>query len=428
MPTGNLFVMTLGLVPLTFFFLSALANPPRRIDRELVLPERTLSVGDLVDVVVRYRIVGGPGLVELHQGLPSIFSLETGNNLHVVPKGIGTRTGSYTFAVRATRRGRFEFPPLDHETVPGLGFARSHQGTTGNPVEIQIRPRMVSHKRMVRLRGKATRYFPNNDDARLGVQTTEFRDIRQYVRGDPPRNINWKATAREQSRASAHRKAGSRGPASRAIPLVNEYEHEGKKMAWVFLDCAPYMRVGTSAENAFEASIDAATGAAHHFLDRGYRVGFTLVNHDPPLSLYPDSGNRQRLEIQRAVAGAETSALRGGLPVAVEEAKRFFALGRSLAVVVTRADLADETILAGLRRLRTLAGGRRRRAPIIVASPDPFGMLPDVHPGTEGARMIQRHLHHERIRAVRRLGVLVLHWDPRRSRFEKHLISKGGGA
>lgn len=431
-PTGNLFIVTLSALPIAFFFLSALASPPRKVERVLAIPERPVKVGDLIPVTVRYRIVGGPGIVELHQPVPPIFSLVDGNNLHLVPKRLGAAQGTFTFHVRATRRGRFTFRPMDHETVPTLGFAKAHRGRAGEPVDIEVRPRMTSHRRMARMRSKSTRLFPENDEARLGIQTTEFRDIREYVRGDPPRTINWKATAKMMSRAKAHENAKTQAGAGHRLkltaptPLVNEYEHEGKKMVWVFLDCAPYMRVGTSAENVFEAAVAAATASAHHYLGRGYRVGFSLFNHDPPVSLYPDVGNRQRYQVQQAVAQAETSTIRGELPIAVEEAKKFLALGRTLAVVVTRADLADETILAGLRRLRTLTGGRRRRTPVIVASPDPFGLLPDTHAGTAAARLVQRHLHHERIQAVKRLGVLVLHWDPHRTRFEQLLMKQGG--
>jgi len=80
--------------------------------------------------------------------------------------------------------------------------------------------------------------FPINDMAKIGVATTDFREIRNYVYGDPIKNINWKATARSSS--------------PEMWPLTNEYEVEGKKTVWLFLDTAGELEIGTNINNAFD--------------------------------------------------------------------------------------------------------------------------------------------------------------------------------
>lgn len=428
LPTGNLYVLALSMLPLAFFMLSALAAKPRQVKVETLLPADPPRAGRPFVVIIRYEVTGGQGLVEIHQPLPGVFERLDGSNLVVIAKGPGRARGERHCVVQAPRRGLFELPPATWELVPALGLTESMSGTTGSAQELHVRPALTSFKRMASARTKATSLLPENDDARMGIQTTEFRDLRTYQRGDPPRTINWKATARAMARAEAARPVGTPGEHQQApvVPLVNDYEFEGKKSVWIFLDCGPHMRVGTSAQNAFEAAVHAAQGTASFFIDRGYQVGFTAYNHPEQILIYPDTGKRQMLRIREEAAGLEPTTTRNGLVPAVEQAKRFLLRSKGLVVVVTRADTADQSLIAGLRRLRGLAGRRtqRRRVPILVVSPDPYSLVPDGHDGTAGARMVQRYLDHENLKQVRRLGVELLHWDPSKVRFQTLLARR----
>lgn len=436
LPTGNTFLLVLALFPLAYFLLSALGDRPRDLAIERTLPERPPRVGDPMEVRVRFRAHGGTGLLEVHQPLPPVFELVEGSNLAVFPKRRGALTGELRFTIKAPRRGVFTLPPVDWELVPGLGFSASVTGRAGGEETLEVKPSLVSFKKMLGVKTASSTLFPENDAARLGVQTTEFQDIRTYQRGDPPRTINWKATARLLAREKAYQQAvGGTGPddptgakaRGRLVPLVNEYEHEGKKAVWIFLDSGPHMRVGTSAHSVFEAALEAAQATAQFFIDRGFRVGFTIFGRPEPVHIYPDTGRRQMFRIREELAAAEPTIVRADLPVAIEQVKRFLLMMRGLVIVVTRADAADDATVAGLRRLRGLVTRRRaRRAPVLVVSPDAYGLVPDAHPGTEAARRIQRWLDQDRIRAVRRLGVEVLPWDPTTSRFETVLARRAG--
>lgn len=431
LPTGNLYVITLSLLPLAFFLLTAVGTTPRSVRTQLILPERAVRVGDEVTLRLRYEVEGGTGLLELHQPLPGLFRLTEGSNIHLLPKRPGNSSGELRFTVRVPRRGRFVLGRTDWELVPSLGFAKSVTGRSGTEQAIEVRPALTSFKRMVNTKARAQSFFPENDEARMGIQTTEFRDIREYVKGDPPRTINWKATARVLARSAGGPGAGSkearRASARRVVPLVNQYEFEGKKSVWVYLDCGPHMRVGTSAENAFEVALQAAAGVAQFFIDRGYQVGFSLFNRPDPFSLYPDVGQKQMLKIHETLAQVDATDATGDFPLVVQQTKRFLMRGRSLVVVLTRADAADAPMLAGLRTLRGISSTgrrRRRRVPVMVLSPDPYGLLPDTNEGSDAARTIRRFLDQERVREVRRVGVEVLTWDPRKTRFQNVLVRR----
>src|SRR5437667_141815 len=87
----------------------------------------------------------------------------------------------------------------------------------GAPLHLEVTPRVLPVKRIRSLLGYARAMFPESDLARTGTPTTEFRELRDYVRGDPPRSINWKATARRQAGIPLGQGHG------RALPLVHEY-------------------------------------------------------------------------------------------------------------------------------------------------------------------------------------------------------------
>jgi uncharacterized protein (DUF58 family) len=74
-----------------------------------------------------------------------------------------------------------------------------------------------------------------------------------YYPGDPFKSINWKVTSRNLFRGKIQ-------------PVVNEFEKEGKKTAYIFLDTSPTMNYGTKSKNVVEYSVEAVNGLADHYL------------------------------------------------------------------------------------------------------------------------------------------------------------------
>lgn len=177
--------------------------------------------------------------------------------------------------------------------MDALGLTQTRQGTLGEPIELLVQPKILNLRRIRGVPGIATSPFPVIDIAKIGVATTDFQEIRSYVHGDPVKNINWKATARKAAQGQLW-------------PLVNEYEVEGKKAVWLFLDASSVLEVGTDIENAFEYCLEAANGVAYYFTDRGYRVGMYIYNDGNRL-LYPDTGKKQFLRISWELIKLETT-------------------------------------------------------------------------------------------------------------------------
>jgi uncharacterized protein (DUF58 family) len=207
---------------------------------------------------------------------------------------------------------------------------------------------------------------------------------------------------------------------SAATPLVNEYEHEGRKTVWLFVDAASYLEVGSDVHNAFEAAVEAAGGLARFYLDRGFRLGAYVYNGHDQL-LHPDTGTGQYLKLEHLLTTLRAREPWQGLPNAVQRCRGHLAEDKPYVVVVTRATEDTERLAEGVRRIRGMAGNRRRRLPVTVVSPAVYSLLTDGPRGQEAAQLLRR-LDRPALAKVRALGATVVEWDPRQHPFASAML------
>lgn len=413
---GNFYYATLSLVPLGVLLAALALDPPGRVKATLTLSKANPREGEDLLVEVAYEVRGGAGGLELHVPLPDAFLLKEGRNVHLVVKRLREpASGRFSFTVRAAKRGHHALGPLRAEAIHAVALRAPVKDDLAPALAVDVKPEHAPVRRIRGLPGLARQMFPENDAAVAGIQTTDFRDIREYAMGDSMKAINWRATARMAAFQSGA-----------AMPLVNDYEREGKKSVWLFLDAAPYMKVGTSLDNSFEHAIRAASGVAQFYLDRGYRLGAYVYNHDKSAFFYPDVGRKQLLRWQKAVTALDVGRDAGeGLASAVERAHRFLLQEKPLVVVVTRLGKADESFFAGLRKLRGLTGRRRRRIPVLVVSPVVHASVPNEAEYGPSIVDLLRRRDRPAVQRARRAGARVVEWDPSRARFESVLLRGG---
>ncbi len=410
LPNGNLFISSLALAPVALLAMGT-GRRKARIVATLDVPERALRLREHVPIRLDYQVRGrGSALVE--QPLPDEFELVAGNNSVLRRTVFGRTSGSLEFTIRCRRRGRFELPPARVEIVPTLHLGGAALASADTARTVEFRAELTRFHRLPGGRMMARRFMPHNDQANVGMKTSDFRDLRDYQSGDPPRSINWNATAR---------RASTQKPGTPILPLVNEYEAEGQRNVWIFLDCGRHMAVGSNVENAFEAAVLGAGSLARFFIDRGFSVGFSLFNHHDPVHLYADRGRRQMVRIETVLHSTETSDDASGLRAAVGRVRGFLHGGSTWAIVVTRAERLDEQGIADLRQLRNATAARRGTTRMMVVSPDPYAMVPMDDVG-EAVRALQRSLDAKTIQEVRSLGVRLIHWDPERRPLHAHLV------
>jgi uncharacterized protein (DUF58 family) len=234
-------------------------------------------------------------------------------------------------------------------------------------------------------------------DARRRGEGRSFARLRDYVAGDDPRYIDWKATAR------------------RGHPITREFTVEQSQTVYLLVDAGRSMTQLAGAYPRFEYALSSALVLADVALTAGDRVG-ALVFDDKLRVLLPPQRGRGALQALR-------TALVPVQPTLVEPdyAAAFRALAlrqRKRALVVMLTDVIDarsaRTLLAYLTR------GASRHLAVVVALRNEALLAAAAPRATRGASQLYasaaaEELLAERAMALQRMrdaGVVVLDVAP----------------
>ncbi|MBI2078501.1 MAG: DUF58 domain-containing protein [Euryarchaeota archaeon] len=408
---GNLNFAVLAVFFLGFFLLGLNVGDTKDIAVERTYSRTTPRVGEEVDVTVRVKVGRGIGFVETYDALPEIFELTQGSNVHLLWKALGRRSETaFTYRIKCTKRGSYDMRATQVTRINPLRLKRAVPETFSEPDTLIVRHKPTALRRMKEVRGFAQSQRVDADLARVGSQSTDFEEIREYQRGDPIKNINWKATARMSTRGTLK-------------PMVNKFEPEGKKAVWFFLDAANYMQAGSSIENTFEYVVKATTGVAKFFIDKGFKIGGTFFNARKDVQLYPDLGERQYFRVAQELAALEAGAPRpGAFSEAVEGTKNQLIPMRPVSIVITRPEVNFEQTIEGLRVLRKYTAMSRRIRPIIVINPLVYSSVAGSDDFANWSMLVLKAENRSRYHLLRRMGVTVIDWDPKKEDISVRLL------
>jgi len=395
---ASFFLVSLGalLASVTMVLYLALGcsiGPPRVVRATRSLSKGSARVGEEVEVRVDLVAEGGWGLLVVADEVRGL--MVEGSNVRAYWLGPSKRSLSFSYKVRCVKRGVYEFGGILWESRNALGVRRCPARRVRVRSELVVRPRVLDVRRVRGLRYLASSPFPAEDLARAGVRSTDFKEVREYEVGDPVKAINWKATARLWPK--------------RGRPLVNEYEVEGRKSVFIFLDCSKSMEVGSGPENALEYALEAVNAIAYFYLSRGYRVGFYAYN-DHHTFLYPDVGKAHYGKLINVLLGLRASALREGLLSAAEMLKGHLLPFSPLTFVVTRVREGEyPSLLAGVSGLVKWFS-RRGSGRVVVIDVETYSLTR----GDPKAKALTRLSKLRLLEGLRAKGALVLSWDPKR--------------
>jgi uncharacterized protein (DUF58 family) len=181
-----------GLV-LAAFALDVVLTPRARELAVAIRADHVASLGSPFTLRLVVTNAGGAsGLSLARVPWPESWAFERGAAVFVLP---GRGTAEIPFTATPRRRGRFEIGPawIRHPSAFGL-FQRDARCECR--AEVKVYPAVASLKRYqllvrrLRLREMGLRA------QRVRGQGMEFARLREYARGDDPRLIDWKATAR----------------------------------------------------------------------------------------------------------------------------------------------------------------------------------------------------------------------------------------
>ncbi|MCI4372902.1 MAG: DUF58 domain-containing protein, partial [Thermoplasmata archaeon] len=197
----------------------------------------------------------------------------------------------------------------------------------------------------VRLR--RTLALPGETRSRAIGESGEFFGIRNAAPGDPPRRINWRATAR----------AGRR--------LANEYALDRTGDLLILLDTRP-TALGPAVDGRLLAvSRGAAFGLAEAFLREKSRVGIAVYGeflHAVPLA----TGRTQRVQLRNLLLRTELADVAGPGERCAVALRRYFPPNTTTVVL---SPLASE------EQVNLVSHVRRRGFPLVVLSPSYLPMM-----------------------------------------------------
>jgi uncharacterized protein (DUF58 family) len=449
---GNLILIVLGLTPLIFLAFGLLLSRPEISKVERNGQDQKVWVDQEVGDSVRGEITGGAGLVMLSDVLPKSFKLEKGTNFKALWKGLSDVETEFDYIAKCAKRGQFQLEGISFEIRHPLGISQNLVGVFETPRTFVAEPKPLLVKRVREHKSMSRIPMPMEARFKFGVPTTEFVEIRDYAPGDSYRKINWKASAKKLST-----KPGQY--------LVNEYEKEGKKVVWIFLDSASRMSMGTTVKNILEYALRSALGFSHFYLGRECRVGFAVYDHDayqwegsfqpherdeaPPLILdidqiedlteetitgveektktkskiiFPDVGKRQKYKITEEILRVTPHYSNESLKEAVHSARRYIVGTRPLFVIITMIEVEKvRGLVEGIKDMNLYAGRLRQRPTIMIFNIKGYNVAAQDEKEDIAAELLGYH-NRSIYDILRGLGVIVINWDPEEESFARALL------
>jgi uncharacterized protein (DUF58 family) len=441
---GNLILITLGLTPIIFLSIAVLIGQPDVSSVERLGKDVKVNVDDTISDTLQVVITGGPGIVTVSDALPKSFALEEGNNFKVAWKGLQPFTVDLSYTALCAKRGYYDIRQVNYEerhplqvNANVLGVLEAKRAIIVQPHPLFVR-KIRNHKTVSRIP------MPMDAQFRFGIPTTNFKEIKDYEYGDAYRTINWKASAKHLSRMNQKF-------------LVNDYEKEGKKVVWIFLDSATHMALGTMVNNTLEYAIRAALGFTNFYLERNCRVGFCVYNHDAsqwegpftnpkkaPLDLefpglkqmepemyipqdktllhslpksetrvlYPDTGKRQQYKITREMLHVDIKYSNESLKEAIYNCRRYIVGTQPLFIIISMIQGARiQGIIEGLKELHKYMGRIGGKPSIILFNVQGYNVAAQSEEEKIAAGFLTYHTkpYYE---VLQGMGVTVLNWDP----------------
>jgi uncharacterized protein (DUF58 family) len=287
----NLLLMTLSASLFVYMIISLFTNRISRINPERQLSHEKIFEDGTVKSELRLINEGGKtGFLEVRDKLPRQVQLKSGSNytyLNLKAKAVT----KLRYSIKCPLKGVYNIGPVtlrSHDT-----FNLYYQELEVDYVSLlTVFPQTRDVKELY-IKSKQPKLYPGEMRVKMPGPGTEFFAIRDYMPGDPFRDINWKAYA------------------STGKLLVNEHERLSVSDVTIVFDSRSSSRYGVDSDNANLYGARAAATLANFFLKRRDAVQL-VVYSDKVLTIKKGTGQKQLFELLTALAGAEP---KGDIPL-----------------------------------------------------------------------------------------------------------------
>ena len=209
--------------------------------------------------------------VELFDDYPNTWRMEG------LPHATGIAAGAFAaigYRLCPNRRGNAVFGATHVRVASPMGlWRRAHRLGHGNAVKVfpdfskLLGHTLAATDRRLRTTGVIRK--------RLRGEGTDFRQLREYRRGDSQRSIDWKATARQQK------------------PISREYQEERDQQVVFLLDCGRRMLTKDDGASHFDHALNAVLTLGFLAQKQGDAIGLMYVPPDRSDCVSPTSSGER---------------------------------------------------------------------------------------------------------------------------------------
>ena len=283
MMISNFQLMVIGLTFVAFTVLNGWIKGHGNVEVQRILSADNLYKGDdlFVELRITNRSMRRTQQLEIYDNVPHEMKLRSGLNYMRVNLGPGQST-RIRYSLRCPLRGHYSIGPISIRFRNTFNlfaqemFASHHSDLIVFPQVRDVEEAFI--------RSRTPKMYTGASTLRTPGPGSEFYSLREYVTGDPFKNINWKAFARTGDL------------------MVNEKCRDAVTDLFIILDSRDISRIGTVLKNPLEMGAVAAASLASFFIQR--RDSVALAIYDDGVSYLPaDTGDKQYFKILSSLAG-----------------------------------------------------------------------------------------------------------------------------
>ncbi|MCB9293148.1 MAG: DUF58 domain-containing protein [Lewinellaceae bacterium] len=239
------------------------------------------------------------------------------------------------YELRPVERGEYVFGAINTFLASVIGLLERRY-VIPQEMSVPVYPSILQMKQLeLRAFDRTTHHKGIKKIRRIG-HSYEFEQIKNYVRGDDYRSINWKASSR------------------RNVLMVNQYEDERAQQIYCVIDKSRAMRMPFEGLSLMDYAINTSLVISNIALQKYDRAGLITFSDKIGATIKADSKPTQLNKILMALYKEEERPLEANYELLYYAARKLIN-GRSLILLYTNfeSSYALERVLPILRRINT---------------------------------------------------------------------------
>jgi len=248
-----------------------LFNKNIEVKCERILP-KIFSMGDPNPIKLKLQNNSNLGLkISLIDELPLQFQKRD----FLINTNLKARESeTLVYELRPTSRGEYMFKNINIFLKSPLGLIERRIVVNAEHV-IPVYPSVIQMKKYELLALARISVFPGVKKMRKLGSSYEFEQIREYVKGDDYRSINWKATSRKN------------------VLMVNQYEDERSQQIFTVIDKGRSMKMPFEGLSLMDYAINTSLVISNVALQKHDKVGLLTFSDKVGATIKPESGPKQ---------------------------------------------------------------------------------------------------------------------------------------